>query len=495
MRYTQNRAVPQAQPDPPQGRIEEWLSDECRIEGLRQEVREDKEGIMKIPTIIIFGLLFAACTSPPLVTEPPLSPPPKRSTQAYPQRYQPDTLCRQCHVDIYRQHSESHHARSFTNPLFQAQYFQEVLPRAAADPAIKYEAERCIACHSPIDHLVRGMLTSPEQSDPALGNVACDLCHTTSGHGGEAPGNGEVLSRPNEEQKFGPFRGKSRWHAVYHELQTKSELCGICHNAVNHNGLEIKSTYSEWKASRFAAEGIQCQDCHMSLEGHLKDNVPVYDKGKAAVMTVGSSPLRSRLYTHRFPGAHSGTQIIGAGAIYLEVQPAETSVTQGGALTVEVVVHNERTGHKMPSGCADIRLLWLELEARSGNTTVFIPANAVTPGEPSDIAGGSAFDQEMLGEDVPRGSRVYRTIFLDREGRWTYSTYDAVRIAFDNRLNPGEMRKETYRASLPQSMKGAVEVRARLNYLLYPTVLTKRFGLERQQPFEMAVAKATVTVN
>jgi hypothetical protein len=457
-------------------------------------VRDDKEGTMKIPAVIIFGILCAACTPAPPAEAPPFSAQPRRSSEVYQQRYQPDTLCRQCHVDIYRQHSESHHARSFTNPLFQAQYFQEVLPRAAADPEIKYEAERCIACHSPIDHLTRGMLTSAEQSDPALGNVACDLCHTTSGHGGPGPGNGELLSRPNEEQKFGPFKASSRWHSVYQELQTKSELCGICHNAVNHNGLEIKSTYSEWKNSRFAAEGVQCQDCHMSRQGYLKDNAPEYDKGRAAVMTMGRSPLRSRLYTHRFPGAHSGTQIIGAGVIYLEVQPSEASITRGGELAVDVIVHNERTGHKMPSGCADIRMLWLELEVRSGNTSVFIPAGPVSPGEPSDIAGGSAFDQEIIGDDIPRGSRVYRAIFLDKEGKWTHSTYDAVRIAFDNRLNPGEKRKETYRAKVLETMQGAVEVRARLNYLLYPTALMKRFGLERPQPFEMAVAKTTVTV-
>jgi len=34
------------------------------------------------------------------------------------------------------------------------------------------------------------------------------------------------------------------------------------------NGKLLQSTYDEWKASRFARQGVQCQDCHMPDRRH-----------------------------------------------------------------------------------------------------------------------------------------------------------------------------------------------------------------------------------
>src|SRR5574341_538601 len=66
--------------------------------------------------------------------------------------YSPSVMCGGCHDEIVGQQLESEHEASFTNPLFQAQYFQEVLPRVAKDPALTEEATLCIACHAPVAH-------------------------------------------------------------------------------------------------------------------------------------------------------------------------------------------------------------------------------------------------------------------------------------------------------------------------------------------------------
>src|SRR5207249_4863664 len=53
----------------------------------------------------------------------------------------------------------------------------------------------------------------------------------------------------------------------------RSEFCQSCHQFTPEgfalNGKLLENTYAEWKASRFAREGVQCQDCHMPDRRHL----------------------------------------------------------------------------------------------------------------------------------------------------------------------------------------------------------------------------------
>ena len=272
--------------------------------------------------------------------------------------YQPSSTCQTCHGALVDQHSESQHAKAFSDALFQAQYFKDVLPRAEKDPAYVREAKTCIACHSPIDAIARNdIITSKDQVNPALSGVTCDFCHSIKGFEGTTPGNGNFITEPNPARKLGPFKGADNWHHVYSELQTKSEFCGICHNATNHLGLEVKSTFTEWKNSDYAAKGIQCQDCHMNLKGFLQEGKPVYESGRAASpeSTFGiGGPYRSALYTHRFPGAHSMTQIAGAQTVSLAIETEKPVVSSGDEMIIRVLVDNSKTGHKMPSGSKEL---------------------------------------------------------------------------------------------------------------------------------------------
>lgn len=408
--------------------------------------------------------------------------------------YMPSTTCQGCHDEIVAQHLQSQHEQSFENPVFQAQYFSEVLPRASRDPMVAEEARLCIACHAPIAFKRNGgRVTTREQVDTQMSGVTCDFCHTIESFVGSAPGNGNFVSHPSQ-RKLGPFRHENDWHHVYSELQTKSEFCGICHNSVNHHGLEIKSTYTEWKDSRYAREGIECQDCHMTVYGFLTGGKPTYDSGAAARMTLARPPARSKLYTHRFPGAHSRTQVVGAIAAVIE--PDRSVASPGEAVTVRVLVDNTRTGHKMPSGSADLRQLWLSLEVSGGGRIQAIPAvSARTESfEAYDVAGLGRFDQEILRADIPRGSRIYRAIFVDGAGKQTLSSYEAVKVAFDNRLNAGEVRTETYRFSIPAGAKGVIQLKATLNYLPYPSSFSNRLGLARPDPVEVASAQKAIQV-
>lgn len=405
--------------------------------------------------------------------------------------YQPSSTCEQCHDRIAEQHAQSSHAASYTNPVFRAQYFNELLPQVSTSEYLSMEARWCAACHTPIAFVQhRYAIVTQEDVDPLMSGVTCDFCHTISGYAGTTPQNGNYISTPGQD-KLGPFTHKYNWHHVYGELQTRSEFCGICHNSVNHHGLEVKSTFTEWKNSRFAADGIQCQDCHMTACGFLLGGIPLCESGRAASMRVGTAPERSKLYTHRFPGAHSKTQVVGA--IVLSMESDRHVAAPGDEVTVRVLVDNSRTGHKMPSGSTDLRHLWLGVDLQVGNQLIPIPAASRRETGGYDVAGQGRFDKQILADDIPAGSRIYRSVYVDAQGKQSLRSYEAVKIVFDNRLNSSEIREETYHFRIPPEAKTKVVIlRASLNYLRYPSSFTNALGLPSAETVEVASAKGEI---
>ena len=396
------------------------------------------------------------------------------------------SMCINCHKKIVEQHEDSMHAKSFSNPVFQAQYFRELIPLLERNDELRTEADKCIACHDPIAFLQnKGYISTVQESVPELSGVVCDFCHRISGFKGDNPGGGNYISFPGD-QKLGPFKYSTNHHHIYHELQTKSELCGICHNDVNHNGIEIKSTFTEWKKSRFAEKKINCQDCHMNLNGFLTDNKPVYDSGQAATMNMGVKYTHKKLYTHNFPGAHSNKQT--AGALTLMLNADKEHPLPGEEVEVTVRVINNKIGHSMPSGSADLRMMWLELVADTGGKLIYIPAVPAADNTPFDIAGKGPFDNEILGADIPYGSRIYREINLDKDGKPTLSAYRATKILFDNRITAEEHRKEIYHFRVPTDSQGTVTITARINYLRFPGSFASYLNIEKVKAVELSRA-------
>jgi hypothetical protein len=392
----------------------------------------------------------------------------------------PTYTCKGCHDEIVAQHLTSSHEMSFTNPAFQAQYQQELLPRAAKDSNLYAEARECIACHEPVTYATSGPRSlSLQEIDPKMNGVTCDICHSMTGYRDAKPQNGNYVVEPSD-RKFGPFKEENDWHHVYSELQTKSEICAVCHEAVNRHGLRIKATFTEWQESAFAQQGVHCQDCHMNVDGFLTAGKPRFASGEAAAMTLGSAPQRERLYTHQFPGAHSKTQIEGAITLGIEAIPSNGS--EKDTLAFDVTVDNSRTGHNMPSGSADLRLLWIEVTVRIGDEPVGQPAviaepEALDESRAYSLAGRGRFDSILLGPEVPKGSRIYRAVFTDGAGQATLDSYNAVAKLFDNRLKAAEKRKESYRFVIPEGAKGDITIQATLKYLPYSSIFTDRLRL------------------
>jgi Cytochrome c554 and c-prime len=410
------------------------------------------------------------------------------------ERFFPTETCRTCHPAIVDQHLKSHHEKAWSNPLFQAQFFREVMPAAAADPSLMRDARGCVACHAPAALLGEGPLPASPGDVPAdVAGVTCDACHTIVAFEGKRPQDGKAVRRTGAT-KYGPFQGAGDWHHAYLELQTRSELCAICHEAANHHAVRVKSTFSEWKESPQARRGVQCQDCHMTVDGFAAGGAARYEQGSAAVVFGNQSQARERLYTHRFPGAHSRSQVEGALGLLVTVSPPVARA--GGALDIRVTVDNSRAGHATPTGSADLRMLWLEVTVQAAAQVLPVPAQGRWgPGWTEglyEIAGVGPLDPAVASGDVPRGSRIYRLVLADAGGKPTLASWEARSVLADTRLRAAEVRSERYKFTLPEELAGPLTVTAVLRYQSAPRALTGRLGVPPAEPVEVARASRTV---
>lgn len=401
-----------------------------------------------------------------------------------PMSFTPSTTCKGCHPHIYEEYDVSMHNKSFSNPLFQAQLAKEVLPETVTSKAAVKEAKGCIFCHAPILSMTSDLPSSAELK-PQEDGISCDFCHTLTGIDNKR----EYLSDP-QGKKLGPIKSET-WHSKYSEFIGTSEFCAICHNAHNRNSVEIKSTFSEWREGKHAANGTQCQDCHMSLNGYQDSSgKSQFATGKVAYLGGISQERKenSKLYSHRFPGAHSKTQMGAALKVRLG---GNDSYQIGEPYSFVVFVDNTRTGHKMPTGSTDLRLLWLEVTIRTDKGSFTIPASRADRSG-YDVAGVSPFDAQFLSRDVPKGSRIYRTVFGDQRQKPIASSFDAFSILFDNRLKESERRMEQLSVNLDKWKGLPVRIEARLMYRMYPTSLAVKLGIAPAVPTIMAEAEKTI---
>jgi hypothetical protein len=67
----------------------------------------------------------------------------------------------------------------------------------------------------------------------------------------------------------------------------RSEFCMGCHQFEEDgfalNGKLLENTYQEWQASRYAKEGVQCQDCHMPQRRHMWRGIHDPEMAKSGV--------------------------------------------------------------------------------------------------------------------------------------------------------------------------------------------------------------------
>ena len=198
---------------------------------------------------------------PPLA---PQGPPPARFSPLEASLH--PEACGTCHSVQFADWRESTHAAA-TGPGLEGQLVEmfEGDPRSALG---------CLTCHAPLAEqsplVAEGNEVRPNPAhDGSLRakGVPCAGCHVR-GHQRFGPPRRDGSLASGVPRQTLPHNGVTRTPAFL-----KSEFCGSCHQFAPDgfalNGKLLENTYNEWKASRFALEGVQCQDCHMPERRHL----------------------------------------------------------------------------------------------------------------------------------------------------------------------------------------------------------------------------------
>jgi hypothetical protein len=314
--------------------------------------------------------------------------------------------CANCHQERYDEWSRSMHALAVNDPIFEAAYLR------ALESNPKYSSY-CLTCHSPTTRITNDLNLTKSIS---VEGVTCSFCHTVTG----VENNSYNLSQNNPMQ--GPYMdSKTDAHAsAYSGLHTKSEFCAGCHD-FSINGVPISQTYTEWKEGPYAAEGKQCQDCHMKTK-----------TGAAAK----NGTIREKVYQHFWYGGHTGQFLNNAFQINSSIQRTENRVK------VTLNISNDNVGHMIPSG---------------------LPSRKV-------VLDFNASDKQ--GQEIYSAQKAYSKTIVDRYNNEVSDFWKAVSVAKDNRFKPGESRIEVFEFDAPNGTD-EINIQASLKYELEAEIITK----------------------
>jgi hypothetical protein len=319
--------------------------------------------------------------------------------------FQISYYCANCHKDRYDEWSRSMHALAVSDPIFEAEYIRAL----QSDP--KYRSY-CLTCHSPTTRITNDFNLTKSIS---VEGITCSFCHTVTA----VENNNFTFNQNNPMQ--GPYKdSKTDAHAsTYSELHTKSEFCAGCHD-FSINGVPISQTYTEWKEGPYAAEGKQCQDCHMETKS-----------GVAAK----NGTMRDKVYQHFWYGGHTGYFLENAFQIDSMVQRT------GNRVRVTLNITNNNVGHMIPSG---------------------FPSRKV-------VLDFNAIDEQ--GRTIFSDQKVYTKTLVDQYGNEASDFWKAVSIAKDNRFKPRESRIEVFEFNVPDGT-GKLNTQATLTYQLETEIVT-----------------------
>jgi hypothetical protein len=380
--------------------------------------------------------------------------------------YERPQACATCHVDIARQHEQAMMSQAYTHHWDEIEYFELAVPHAEKEPAVAGVKAGCNGCHAPIAFLAGDTPPPPpEANSRANESVSCDVCHTITGFEGDTPFNFNWISEPGKVKQGPRGVGESPHHVIVeNEFLRTAEFCGTCHNEKDPFGMWVKATHLEWKEGPHGRAGIVCQDCHMP---------------PAAAVTAKMGELRPDARQHLFHGAHDPGKL--AGVVEVRIHPESREAEPGDRVRLVATLVNAKAGHKVPTGSAEERVLWLHVTAEdSKGSSWHLPVDPKGfPDEEMTIASATALAYQDIGDiqgkpgfpglkrdgEVAEGDRIFRLPYLDPQGRMTIAQWNTASFGPDYRLAPLAAVNETFTWTLPQDIApGNVTVTAEVWY-------------------------------
>jgi hypothetical protein len=415
---------------------------------------------MLVVTAAILGFVFA----PLIGQDAPKAGEYALGTRSYDDYDTPEYCGSSCHIDFYQQWKQMMMSQAYTHHWDEIEYFKLAVPHQEKVAALKGVADGCNGCHAPLAFLA-GDVTPPHPSEGSRANesVSCDLCHSITGFEGDTPFNFNWISEPGDV-KYGPRgTGESPDHEIAKsEFMSTAEYCGTCHNEKNPFGVWVKSTHLEWQEGPYGAQGVPCQQCHMT---------------QANGQTAEMGEIYTDAWQHLFHGAHDPGKV--AGTVELRIHPDLREAEPGENVKLTLALFNQKTGHKFPTGSVEDRIVWVHVEAVDAEGNVYhLPVDKKGfEGEEYTIGADALAYQDMgipldkpdftgvRRDGIPVGDRIYRMPYFDPEGRMTIQQWNTASLGVDYRIGPRETKNETYTFELPYEVApGPMTVTATMNY-------------------------------
>jgi hypothetical protein len=361
--------------------------------------------------------------------------------------------CASCHPDHLREWSGSMHAYAGVDPLFLA--LNKRMQRETNGALGTF----CVQCHAPL--AVRTGATKDGLNlsalDPKLVGVNCYFCHNAEFQSGALDNNPLVLT--DDGQMRGGFQNpvantahEARYSGSLDHVNDSSAIfCGSCHDIVNPPGAHIERTFAEWTKSHFATEErTKCGGCHMPERTGLAAQAP--------------GVLVRKVHDHSMPGVDLAL------TAFPEMEAQRTAVQKSldGAIVaklcvtpdaagvrVEVTLRNDKIGHAWPSGAAQDRRAWVELEGKRGGAVAF--ASGQVPDRQAVSAAADA--QIMLLRDRDYDANGKETPFF-----WKTARFDSVQVPTAPFADAPESQHSlvhvyTFPGPMPESVTMRVKIR------------------------------------
>ncbi len=359
-------------------------------------------------------------------------------------------------------------ANAAKDPIWQANVETEVAEHPLLQAIIE---DKCTSCHAPMaytqaiaDGAEHFSMDDARGSALGMDGVSCSLCHQIqptglgteeSFSGGFQIGVDRDIFGPYQDVQTSPMQSIVDYTPMFGEQMQRSEHCATCHTLYTpylDDAGAIAGTfpeqvpYLEWQNSDFAAQGTQCQDCHMP---RVDEPVTI------ASVPPGVDPQQP-FWRHFFVGGNTTTLKIlrdngpEIGVTCSEAQLDTTinraraqlanqtallsaeAIATGDRLVVDVDVEN-MAGHKFPTGFPS-RRAWVHLVVTNDRAEVLFESGAYDASGRLDGLGMFEPHHDTIG--APGEVQIYEAVMADVNGEITHTLLRGASYKKDNRLPP-----------------------------------------------------------
>lgn len=379
-------------------------------------------------------------------------------------------------VNLFDHWQSTMMANSGRDPLWRAKVSHEILVNPAHAAELQ---DKCTSCHAPMGRYTKffhgaGMYGLADLATDSLGQdgVACESCHTISpivGHtfSGDIPyDTTRLVYGPFDSVLVGPMQLYEGYTPMYSPHMNQARLCSACHTLItqtvdlggNYTGGQFteQATYHEYLNSRFPADSITCQTCHMphepdaiviangfaSLSPRSPFNQHVFVGGNAFMLNMiknNKMQLGADAEDAKFDTTIANTiALLRERSINFSLQ-LDSSVNDTGYFNVRI---ENKAGHKFPSGYPARRA-----------TIQFVMTDAV--GDTVFKSGTFTPDYRVVGEtlnfephhdvinqsDVPQ---IYELVMGDVNNNFTSVLERSANLLKDNRIPPAGFTTSHY---------------------------------------------------